>query len=150
MKDVMEIRRAGENDVDALVPLFDAFRHFCSQEPDPERTRWFLTQCIAGQQSAFLVATNEGSMVGFVHLCSSLSSARLSRTFVVKDLFVESSSRGEGIAAELMHEAIEFARKAGAIRLSLTTDASNFAARSLYERLGWKKSEEICTYQVSL
>jgi len=34
--------------------------------------------------------------------------------------------------------------------LVLSTEMTNTAAQSLYEKLGWKRNTEFCTYQLSL
>ena len=39
-----EVRQAGIGDLDALVPLFDAYRQFYKRETDPSAAREFLLQ----------------------------------------------------------------------------------------------------------
>jgi ribosomal protein S18 acetylase RimI-like enzyme len=49
-----------------------------------------------------------------------------------------------------MQAAADFARRAGAIRPVLSTELTNTAAQSLYEKLGWRRNTELCTYQLAL
>ncbi|XOV76385.1 MAG: GNAT family N-acetyltransferase [Phycisphaerales bacterium] len=45
-----------------------------------------------------------------------------------------------------MNECLAFAKRTGATKMSLKTQAANDAARALYEREGWGLDEEFVTY----
>jgi hypothetical protein len=72
----LAIRPATADDLDALAPLFDAYRVFYSQPSDLPRARDFLEQRLARAQSAVLLAHLEGSAAGFTQLYPLFSSVR--------------------------------------------------------------------------
>lgn len=144
------IRQATVAEIDDLVPLFDGYRQFYRQVSEPERIRRFLVDRFKNNQSIIFIAWAEDSAVGFVQLYPSFSSAALARIYVLNDLFVAQGSRRAGAGAALLQAAVEYGRRVGALRLVLSTELTNTTARSLYEKLGWKRNTEFCTYQMPL
>ncbi len=59
-------------------------------------------------------------------------------------LYVEAEARGLGVGKNLVHTAVEFAKAAGYQRITLWTNAQLLAARSIYEKQGFRciSSEE--------
>ena len=57
---------------------------------------------------------------------------------------------GRGAGAALLEAAADYGRRVGAIRLVLSTELTNATAQSLYEKMGWKRNTEFCTYQLGL
>jgi hypothetical protein len=96
------IRRASAADLDALVPLFDAYRVFYAQPSDPVRARDFLAERFANGESAVLIAERGPSTVGFTQLYPIFSSVRTSRTWLLNDLFVVEGARRGGVARALL------------------------------------------------
>ena len=89
-----KVRQAGIGDLDALVPLFDAYRQFYKRDTDPPAAREFLFQRFQHQQSVIFIAhDDEGAAIGFTQLYPLFSSLTLARTFVLYDLFVAPSAR---------------------------------------------------------
>ena len=131
------IRRATVADLDALVPLFDAYRVFYAQPSDPVRARDFLAERLAKGESAVLVAERGPSTVGFTQLYPIFSSVRTARTWLLNDLFVVEGARRGGVARALLDAAAAFAREHGAAGLMLETTRDNAAARALYRAAGW-------------
>ena len=60
---------------------------------------------------------------------------------IVEDVAVDSNFRRRGIARVLMEKAIEFARKAGAENVALTSNPKREAANLLYQSMGFEKRE---------
>jgi GNAT superfamily N-acetyltransferase len=143
------IRQATVSDLDALVALFDGYRRFYRQPSEPDRIRKFLLDRFEHNQSVIFIAANDGTPVGFTQLYPSFSSAALARIFILNDLFVDPSARRLGAASALVHAATEYGRRVGAIRLVLSTEVTNAPAQTLYEKLGWKRNTEFCTYQIA-
>ena len=135
------IRRASTADLDALVPLFDAYRVFYAQPSDPVRARDFLSERLANGESAVLVAERGASAVGFTQLYPIFSSVRTARTWLLNDLFVAEGARRGGVARALLDAAAAFAREQGAAGLSLETTRDNAPARALYRAAGWPEDE---------
>ncbi len=89
-----KVRQAGIGDLDALVPLFDAYRQFYKRDTDPPAAREFLFKRFQHQQSVIFIAhDDEGAAIGFTQLYPLFSSLTLVRTFVLYDLFVAPSAR---------------------------------------------------------
>jgi len=58
----------------------------------------------------------------------------------LQDVFVPEKYRRRGIATELSHAAEELVRSRGHRRIALDVDVGNEAARTLYERLGYREA----------
>ncbi|RMH89481.1 GNAT family N-acetyltransferase [Lysobacter pythonis] len=135
------IRQAEIEDVDALVPLFDAYRQFYDQPSDLSRARNWLRARIGANESAVLIAERGDEVVGFTQLYPMYSSVQTARIFVLNDLYVSPEQRRLGIARALLKAAIEHARNDGASRLQLETSRRNEAARTLYRDAGWREDD---------
>jgi len=135
------IRRASAADLDALVPLFDAYRVFYGQPSDPRRARDFLAERLANGESVVLLAERGPSAVGFTQLYPIFSSVRTARTWLLNDLFVAEGARRGGVARALLDAAAAFARGQGAAGLVLETTRDNAPARALYRAAGWHEDE---------
>ena len=144
------IRQATVSDIDGLIPLFDGYRQFYRQASEPDRIRKFLLDRFEHNQSVIFVAVKDGRAVGFTQLYPSFSSGALARIFVLNDLFVDPGARLLGTGSALLQAAAEYGRFVGALRLVLSTEVANMPAQSLYEKLGWKRNTEFCTYQITL
>lgn len=144
------IRQATFSDVDLLVPLFDGYRQFYRQPSEPDRIRRFLLDRFEHNQSVIFVAVAEGRLIGFTQLYPSFSSGALARIFVLNDIFVDPGARRSGAGTALLEAAADYGRRMGAIRLVLSTELTNLTAQALYEKLGWKRNTEFCTYQLGL
>lgn len=147
---VIAVRQATVLDIDLLVPLFDGYRRFYRQPSEPDRIRRFLLDRFEHNQSVIFVAARNGASIGFTQLYPSFSSGALARIYILNDLFVDRAARRSGAATTLLQVAADFARRVGAVRLVLSTELTNTAAQSLYEKLGWKRNTEFCTYQLAL
>jgi GNAT superfamily N-acetyltransferase len=144
------VRQATVSDLDGLVPLFDRYRQFYRQPSEPDRIRKFLLDRIEHNQSVIFVAVKDGALTGFTQLYPSFSSGALARIFILNDLFVDPGARRVGAATALLQAAAEYGRSFHALRLVLSTEVGNAVAQSLYEKLGWKRNTEFCTYQITL
>lgn len=144
------IRHATAEDLDALVPLFDAYRVFYAQPSDPQRARDFLRRRLERGDSAVLLAERDGRAAGFVQLYPMFSSVGTARTWVLNDLFVAPRDRGAGVARELLRASSDFARADGALRLELETTPDNHAAQALYRAEGWRAYDGTLRFHLPL
>lgn len=133
------IRRATVADLDAVAPLFDAYRQFYGQSSDTTRARAWLSDRMQGGESLVLLADRNGRPSGFVQLYPMFSSVRTARLWILNDLFVASDARRSGVARALLDAAAQFARGDGAAGLMLETGRDNAAARALYRAAGWQE-----------
>ncbi len=142
----MKIRTAKAEDLELLSPLFDSYRVFYKRESDLKAAREFLAQRFAKEDSVvFLALSEDGKGLGFTQLYPLFSSVSMQPVYVLNDLFVHETSRGQGVGAALMKHAMEFARAKNCRGLTLETGIDN-PARYLYERLGFKKDSEVFHY----
>ena len=70
----------------------------------------------------------------------------MARIFILNDLFVREEARGKGAGRKLIGMAGEFAKAAGAVRLTLSTALTNTRAQAVYESLGWRPDQQFCVY----
>lgn len=146
----IEVRQATVEDLELLVPLFDGYRQFYRQPSDPEQARRFLLDRFSHNQSVVFLAYAEGVPVGFTQLYPSFSSVRMARIFVLNDLYVAPEGRVRGAGSALLKAAAEYARRVGAVRLVLSTEATNATAQAVYEKMGWKRDTVFWVYELSL
>ena len=135
----INVRRAAAADLDAIAPLFDAYRKFYGQPTDVGRARAWLSERLQSGESVVLLAERDGRSTGFVQLYPMFSSVRTARLWILNDLFVTSDARRCGVARALLDAAARFARDDGAAGLMLETGRDNAAARALYRAAGWQE-----------
>ncbi len=144
-----DVRRASVADVELVLPLFGAYREFYRKPRDPPRERAFLTERLDGGECVVFVAESDGPAVGFTLLYPMFSSLSLRPTWVLNDLYVIPAVRRQGVAAQLLTRAREFARETSAEYLTLETARDN-PAQHLYEREGWRRDELFLHYELTL
>lgn len=147
----LQARRAHAEHLDAVARLFDAYRGFYGQPSNLEQSRAFITERMAGNESAiFLVEDKSGEALGFVQLYPTFSSIDAHRTWLLSDLFTTPAARGRGVGRLLMNTARDFAVETGAKGMMLETATDNFTAQGLYESLGWVRDTGYYTYLLDL
>jgi GNAT superfamily N-acetyltransferase len=144
------VRQATVSDIGLLVALFDGYRQFYRQASEPNRIRRFLSDRFEHNQSVIFLAVTDGAAIGFTQLYPSFSTMALARIYVLNDLFVSPAARRAGAGTALLRAAADYARRAGALRLVLSTELTNSTAQSLYEKLGWKRNTDFYIYQLGL
>ena len=144
------IRQAVLSDLDALAPLFDAYRQFYGRTTDLPGARAFLAARFEHNESILFIAHEGDAAIGFTQLYPSFSSASMARIFVLNDLFVDGRARGNSVAAKLLAAAVHYAQSLGAVRLTLSTEITNTTAQSVYEGAGWKRDEQFYVYHFAV
>ena len=144
-------RQAEHGDLDAIAPLFDAYRQFYAKPADLALARRYLDERFKRKESVIYVAENErGEVIGFTQLYPAFCSVLADRTYVLYDLFVTPAARGTGAGRALMEAAEAHGRKTGAARLQLQTAVTNRIGQSLYESCDWVRDDLFYTYEKSL
>ena len=147
----VKTRQATHADLDAIAPLFDAYRQFYQKPADLALARRFLDERFKRDESVIFVAEDaSGAIVGFTQLYPALCSVAADRIYVLYDLFVTPSARGTGAGRALMEMAEAFARKQGAYRLQLQTATTNVVGQTLYESCGWLRDNDFYVYEKAL
>jgi GNAT superfamily N-acetyltransferase len=146
----MLVKRAAVADLDAVAPLFDAYRQFYGQRSDLAAARAFLDERLRRDESVIFLAVAEGESrneaLGFTQLYPSFSSVSLQRLWILNDLFVRPGIRRGGVGRRLLERAREWAIETDAKGLTLATAVSNGAAKALYESCGWRRDDEFEHY----
>jgi ribosomal protein S18 acetylase RimI-like enzyme len=137
----LAIKRVTLQDLDAVVPLFDAYRRFYSQPSDEARGRRFLEARLLAEESVILLATQDGIASGFTQLYPMFSSVRTGRMWILNDLYVSADARRGGVGRALLDAAADFARADGAVGIVLETTRDNDTARALYRAAGWEEAD---------
>jgi len=145
----IRIVRAGREELDDLVPLFDDYRGFYDAGSDHAAARAFLTERIGRDESViFLAYSTPHGPAGFTQLYPSFSSVSLKRLWILNDLFVRSDVRRGGVGRALLDRARQHAVETGAKGLILSTAVTNKPAQTLYESCGWQRDEEFFQYHL--
>jgi ribosomal protein S18 acetylase RimI-like enzyme len=147
----MIVRPAQAADLHRVAQLFDSYRQFYQQAPDPALAERFIAARLANNDSVILVASVAAAEpVGFAQLYPTLCSVSAAPIYVLYDLFVAQPSRRQGAARALLEAARAHAMRTGAVRLELATARTNLAAQALYESLGWQRDEEFYRYALAV
>ena len=121
---LIHVRPMTEDDIDAVMAIEVA------SYPVPWKYEHFSDEMTA-RYSWPIVAVEEGSVVGYLCLMSLFEEAQ------VLNVAVSPNQQGRGIARMLLEHAFSLAVEKGAETMSLEVRASNLAAISLYEKLGF-------------
>ncbi|MDE2416716.1 MAG: GNAT family N-acetyltransferase [Burkholderiales bacterium] len=134
-------------DLDAIAPLFDAYRQFYAQPPDPALATRFIRERMQNNESAILLAFDANARaIGFCQLYPSFCSVEAQPIYVLYDLFVAPEARRTGAGKALLLAAEQLAIANGKVRMDLTTARVNARAQSLYESLGWVRDKVFYAY----
>jgi GNAT superfamily N-acetyltransferase len=144
---VSDISRVIASDVPELHTLVEKYRAFYKQ-PENEKTLGYLEQRIKNEEAIAFIARIDGQAIGFTLLYPTFSTVSLSNIWLLNDLYVAESARGNGVAGELMDVAEAAAKSAGATRLFLRTANDNLPAQALYEGRNWVRDEVFRRYDL--
>jgi len=142
---MIEICRANSNDVEAIVPLFDAYRIFYGQPSDEKAAKLFLEERLAKVESVIFLAYENQKALGFVQLYPSFSSVSMQAIYILNDLYVISDQRKKGVGKALLLMAQQYCKEKNGKGLALETALDN-PAQFLYESLQWKKDSHCFHY----
>ena len=142
----MNIIKATIENLEQLLPLFEAYRKFYKQSSNTEVAHKFLNDRFNKKDSIlFMAFNNEKEAIGFTQLYPTFSSVTMEQSYILNDLFVVSNSRGNKVGEKLLVHAKQFVINNNSKGLTLETDFNN-PAQELYERLGWKKDTNVLHY----
>jgi len=134
----MEIIRIGYEQRELVIPLFDQYRTFYRQPPDPALAAAYISARLKAGESVIFAAMNGGeTAAGFTQLYPNYSSVRAVRNWVLNDLYVVPAWRGKGVGRQLIDTAAAFAKEQAAVHLQLETGVENVIAQKLYEDMGF-------------
>ena len=150
MNATVTFRSAESKDIDQLADLFDQYRQFYECPPDLSAAKNWIAENFERGRSTIFAADDGYQLIGFTQLYPALCSVDLVDYFVLYDLFVAPSARGQGIARALMNAASEWAKAQGAARLDLETARDNYPGQALYRDLGYELDEVFLKFSLDL
>ena len=136
---MLTIRTATTGDVDAIAPLFDAYREFFTKKPDLAVSRAFLNERLERGESVVLAAFDGTAAAGFLQLYPLFSSWYVRRQWFLSDLYVAEAFRERGIGARLVAAAIEYAEKTHSRAILVELPFSEPHLTRFYARHGFEK-----------
>jgi GNAT superfamily N-acetyltransferase len=134
----VEIRAAREDEAEDLLPLLRAYCEFYGADP-PDEGLLTMARSLATkpEQGAVFVARDaDGKAIGVATLDWKWSSTRGSQVGYLEDLFVDTTSRGGGVADALIGACAQRCREKGVPALLWQTATDNHRAQKVYERVG--------------
>ncbi len=134
-----EVRAARDDEVEALIPLYEwLFAPPGSRPPswDERRAAVALRQAIESHDSVVLVAEAGGELIGFLTGYQDMHSVRFGYRAWVEDFAVHPERRSQGVGKALLGAAKAWARERGATHLELDSADQRKDAHRFYEREG--------------
>ena len=136
----MKIREAKISDIDNLSSLFNSYRMFYGKDSNIGVAKKFLESRIKLCDSKIYVSEVDKCLTGFVQLYPIFSSTRVSKYWLLNDLFVDANERGKGYSKHLIKKAKNLVKDTSACGMMLETDKTNNIGNYLYPSQGFKKN----------
>jgi GNAT superfamily N-acetyltransferase len=131
------IRKASLEELDETAALFNLYRVFYRQEPDPVSARSFIKERLLNNESDIFLVITAGKAVGFVQLYKLFHYTKLQKQWLLSDLFVHPDYRGRGLSVALIDRSKQWCEETGACGLMLETEKTNNIGNQLYPRCGF-------------
>ena len=146
MNNKIEIIQASLENLDELSRLFQNYRIFYKKEPDAEGEKAFLKERITNKESVIYLAKSDNKFIGFVQLFPMFSSTRITRLWLLNDLYVDKEFRKSGAASLLIERSKQLARETNYAGLMLQTAKDNTTAQSVYDRNEFVQDDNFYSY----
>lgn len=133
--------------------LFNKYRVFYKQPDDLVTSTKFIHDRMVNKESTIFLAIDRCAgldvELGFTQLFPSFTSVGVAKIFILNDLYVEETYRGQGVATALIQHASAFALNEGAVRLDLKTAFDN-PAQILYNSMGYTQDTKFIHFSLDL
>jgi diamine N-acetyltransferase len=159
LMDIM-LRAAIYEDYEAFCELYaqgDQFHYqalpdFFRSVEGPARSREFFAEILHNEEAALFVAEHESTLVGLIR-CNVMNIPQIAvlvpRRFVlIHDMIVDETFRHQGVGQALMKRVDQWAREKGVKEVELGVWEFNVAARSLYEKMGYRTTRRVMRKQL--
>lgn len=139
----VEIAPIAVEEFEELLPLIAAYQRFYEvEEIDEERNRAFFRRFLAPSEDGLLLGARIGGrLIGYACLYWHFSSTEATESVLLNDLYVEDSTRGQGVGRALIEATAEVARERGVPFVEWSTAPDNRTAQRLYDSTGAERSE---------
>ena len=144
----LTVRTATPGDLDAIAPLFDAYRRFFTEKPDLDTSRRFLGERLERGESVVLAAFDRDEPAGFLQLYPLFSSWYCRRQWFLSDLYVDERFRERGIGKHLVKACIDYATRTGARAILVELPFSEPHLVKFYGELGFAKDDVFDLYRL--
>jgi ribosomal protein S18 acetylase RimI-like enzyme len=135
-----EVRRAGVEDAETVGGMLHAFNsEYDDYTPGPEAMAKRIGELLESGDALVLLGGDGPDGLALLRFRPSLWSESLD--CYLEELYVRPDLRGRGLGQALMEAAIETARAEGAGYMDLGTAETDTAARALYEKMGFSRTE---------
>jgi ribosomal protein S18 acetylase RimI-like enzyme len=135
-----EVRRAGIEDAEAVGRLLHDFNsEYDDYTPGAEAMGKRLRELLESGDVTVLLGGEGPDGLALLRFRPSLWSETLD--CYLEELYVVPDRRGQGLGLALMEAAMDTARSMGAAYMDLGTAETDTAARALYEKLGFSRTE---------
>ncbi len=143
----LTLRLLAGADRSAAAPLLvELLTHYGLESPPEEAMRASLSAQPPGVE--MLVAFGAEGPVGLASFAQLFPGLGAAPQIYMKELYVSSAHRGEGIGEVLLHELARVAVARGCTRLDWSTEKNNRGARAFYDRIGARVVEEKVYYRL--
>ena len=140
MKPSHEVRRAGVEHAEAIGRMLHDFNSdYDDYTPGPDAMAKRIAELLESGDVTVLIGGAGPDGLALLRFRPSLWSESLD--CYLEELYVRPEKRGQGLGQSLMEAAIETARAEGAGYMDLGTAETDTAARALYEKLGFSRTE---------
>lgn len=141
MKTETVIRPAIETDLPLIRPLLSELMEAMTDTEgfDIDRSIENCRIMMGDPAQHVLVAVEGTSILGLVNFTTRKTIMHPSPSGLIDELTVSESSRGKGIAKQLIRSANDVCRESGCCELEVSTEKSNTQARRFYESCGFEE-----------
>ena len=139
---MIELGLARREELSQLVALLGIlFSQETEFMPDDAKQTRALEKILSDETvGRIYVARDAGRVVAMATLLYTISTAEGGMAALLEDVVVRPGHRGRGVGSALLRHVLAEARKQGALRVTLLTDAQNDRAQRLYSKLGFEPS----------
>lgn len=120
-----------------VAEVFDQYRHHYGEPLMAGQALAWLTQYTRSEMLTIFTAHIDGNLAGIATTVIVPASLRLGCSWQLRDLYVVPRARRCGVGRALVSAVRAAAAAAGAMRLSVQTEAGNTAALQLYQTGGF-------------
>ncbi len=138
----MQITPATADDIPQLCGLLALlFTQEADFQPDATKQSAGLRQIIEHPQRGLILVMRDGAtVIGMVNLLFTISTACGGKVALLEDMVVHPDKRDAGLGRKLLGAALETAKQAGCLRITLLTDRANDGAIRFYQKQGFEIS----------
>jgi len=144
MKNIV-IRKAAESDLRAIRELLAELINAMDDTEciDMRITLKTWQHLLKDTRSHFLVATAQGTPVGFIHFTIRQTVLHRSPSAMIDELVVTKEYQGKDIGKHLVLATIERCKQLGCCEVEVSTEQTNVKARKFYRKCGFDKRETL-------